>query len=110
MTKVPKAASVRFRALNSFPSCALVLQSGWEGETLPNPAGGAALRAGDLGLLREPGGAGDLLREAPSVQEDEAALPRDRGAAGALQHGMGWDGLGWDSISAGGWAGHFLWY
>ena len=60
-----------------------------QGEALSHQPRWPALRAGHLRLLREPGGAGQLLREARTLPEDETALPRDPRAPGALQHG-GW--------------------
>ena len=60
-----------------------------QGEALSHQPRRPALRAGHLRLLREPRGAGQLLREARTLPEDEAALPRDPRAPGALQHG-GW--------------------
>lgn len=58
-----------------------------QGETLSHQPGRPALRAGHLRLLREPRGAGQLLREARTLPEDETALPRDPRAPGALQYG-----------------------
>lgn len=72
-------------------SCSLSLQGQGQGEALPHQPGWPPLCARHLSLLREPGGAGELLREARTVSQDEAALPRHPRVAGALQHGR-WPG------------------
>jgi hypothetical protein len=72
------------------PVWVFLLQGQGQGEALSNQPGRPALCAGDLRLLREPGGARQLLREARALPQDEAALPRDARAPGALQHGRLW--------------------
>jgi hypothetical protein len=49
------------------------------GEALPDQEGGAAV-CGWLGPVREPGGAGGLLRAAPPLQQGQAQAPHHRGA------------------------------
>lgn len=72
------------------PPVVFPLQGQGQGEALSHQPGRPALRAGDLRLLRESGGAGQLLQEARAVPEDEAALPRDSRPPGALQRGRWW--------------------
>lgn len=85
---VSGACTTVWRLGSRWPAlCGVPLQGQGQGQALPHPPGRPALRAGDLGLLREPRGARELLREARAVPEDAAALPRDAGAPGALQHG-----------------------
>lgn len=95
--KTHKAILVQFivlvlslQVLIPFTAPALVLQSGGEGEALQNSARRSPFRAWNLGLFWEFSGTGNLLWEASAVQENEIALPSDRGAAGALQHSKCW--------------------